>query len=120
MRWLPLPPERWDADAFFDPDPDRPGKMNTRHGGFLDGIDQFDAEFFGISPREAESMDPQHRLLLEVCWEALEHAGESPAGLRGTHTGVFIGISNSDYLRLLSRRTPSVSTRIRPQATPSA
>ncbi len=74
--------------------------MTTRYGAFLEGIDRFDPAFFGISPREAESMDPQQRLLLEVSWEALEHAGQAPGPLwPAAQTGVFLGISNSDYLR---------------------
>lgn len=96
-----IPPDRWDRDAYFDSDPLQPGKMNVREGGFIERVDQFDAEFFGISPREAASLDPQHRLLMEVCWEALEHAGESAAGLAESQTAVFIGIANGDYFRML-------------------
>ncbi|NNJ84898.1 MAG: acyltransferase domain-containing protein, partial [Gammaproteobacteria bacterium] len=92
-----VPSERWDIDAFFDPDPDAPGKVYTRHGGFLSGIDQFDPQFFGISPREAMDMDPQQRLVLEVGWEALENAGIAPQGLKNQSVGVFVGVSQMDY-----------------------
>jgi acyl transferase domain-containing protein/acyl carrier protein len=92
-----IPPDRWDINAFYDRDPDSPGKISTRWGGFLERIDHFDATFFGISPREAMHMDPQQRLLLEVAWEALEHACQPIDLLAGSQTGVFVGVSNSDY-----------------------
>lgn len=96
-----IPASRWDRDAYYDPDPDVPGKIATRWGGFVEPIDTFEPQLFGISPREAQTMDPQQRLLLEVAWEALEHAGQGPRQLSGSSTGVFIGICNSDYTMTL-------------------
>ncbi len=95
-----VPASRWKLEDYYDSTPNAPGKMNTRFGGFLQDVEQFDPQFFGISPREAASMDPQQRLLLEVTWEAFEDAGMDPFQLQGSQTGVFIGISGSEYSRL--------------------
>ncbi|MEW6735025.1 MAG: type I polyketide synthase [Acidobacteriota bacterium] len=92
-----VPSDRFDIDAYYDPNPATPGKIVTRYGGFLEQVDKFDPYFFSISPREAGQMDPQQRVLLEVAWEALEDAGQLPEKLIGSQAGVFIGMITNDY-----------------------
>src|SRR6476620_3448749 len=97
-----VPKDRWDADDFFDPEPGAPGKVVTRRAGFVDDVTGFDAPFFGMSTREVRSMDPQHRLLLETAWRAVEHSGTAPTALADTNTGVFVGLATHDYLGMAS------------------
>ena len=111
-----VPPDRWDAMELYDSDPAVPGKMRTRWGGFLEEIGHFEPQFFRISPLEARTIDPQHRLLLEVAWEAMEDAGLVPEQLAGTSTGVFIGIATNDYGRIKAT-TCGRSTAMPAQAT---
>lgn len=99
-----VPKNRWDIDAYYDPDPNAPGKMTTRYGGFVEPLYEFDPYFFGLSPREATTLDPQQRLLMEITWEALETAAQAPEHLKGTATGVFVGICTTDYSQVLMRR----------------
>ena len=95
-------PERWDAEALYDPDPEEMGKTYAKEGGFLRDVEQFDAAFFGISPREAMAMDPQQRLALEVVWEVLERAGLKTSSLQESNTGVYLGSTGTDYGRDLT------------------
>jgi acyl transferase domain-containing protein len=101
------PGDRWNKIPHYSANPQLPGTAQKDYGGFLDHIDRFDAAFFGISGREAEQMDPQQRFLLEVTWEALENAGIAPDQLRGSRTGVFVGITSSDYFRRALANNPT-------------
>lgn len=92
-----VPLDRWDADAYYDPEPGVPGRSVSRWGAFLDDVAGFDCDFFGMTDREATAIDPQHRLLLETSWDAVEHAGIDPADLADTRTGVFVGLTHRDY-----------------------
>ncbi len=92
-----VPKTCWDIERYYDPQPKQAGKISSKYGGFLDRVDQFDAQFFRIAPREATSIDPQQRILLEETWTALENAGINPESLAGTQTGVFVGIFSHDY-----------------------
>ena len=94
---VPVPADRWNVERYYDPEPGVAGKSIAMRGGFIDEIDQFDPQFFGISPREAPYVDPQHRLLLETAWEAIEDAGLVLDFEKGTDLGVFVGIWHNDY-----------------------
>lgn len=92
-----IPEERWHIDAFYDPNPNKAGKIKARKGGFVKDIDQFDADFFGIFPSEAQRIDPQQRLLLEITYEALEDAGIKMEDFAGSKTAVYMGVFMNDY-----------------------
>lgn len=94
-----IPADRFDINQFYSSDEDKPGKIYTKHGCFIDQPNAFDAAFFNITPVEAKAMDPQQRLALEVCWHALENSGQNIENLQGSKTGVFVGVSSFDYSR---------------------
>jgi acyl transferase domain-containing protein len=104
-----VPSDRWSIDAYYSADPDAPGKMVSRYGGFVSHLYDFDAPFFRISPREALTLDPQQRLLLELGWEALESAGIAPDAISNRSVGVFAGISSIDHWqRVLARSRQTI------------
>lgn len=105
-----VPPERWDNRLFYDARPAVPGKLNTKWGGFLTDIDQFDPGFFGISAKEAAEVDPQQRLLMETAWRLFENAGLKLETMEQSETGVFVGISTNDYLYTKIKLTPGMET----------
>lgn len=92
-----IPRDRWDPDEFYDPEPGVPGRSVSKWGAFLDDVAGFDLDFFGINEREATASDPQHRLLLETSWEAMEHAGLTRRAIADSLTGVFMGLTHADY-----------------------
>jgi len=105
-----VPLSRWNNDKFYDPKPATPGKTNTRWAGFVDDIDMFDPAFFGISPAEAAEIDPQQRMLLEASWRLFENAGQTRETLKGSDTGVFIGVSTNDYLYTKIKLMPGMDS----------
>ncbi len=105
----PIPPDRWDADAFYHPKRTKVGKMIAREGGFIEGVYDFDARFFGLKERQARATDPQQRLALELTWLALENAGLPAPELAGSRTGVYMGVSNYDYGRAMSKNLATIS-----------
>ncbi len=108
VREVPL--DRWDLSEWFDANPNAAGKINTRHGAFIEDVAGFDAAFFGIPPREAMQMDPGQRLLLQITWSALERAMIPPESLRGSRSGFFVGMSQNDYGSLQINGDPSAIT----------
>jgi acyl transferase domain-containing protein len=102
-----VPPERWDTRPHFG-DPREVNKTNSKWAGMIEDVDKFDAAFFHTSDAEAELMDPQQRIMLELCWGCLEDAGYPPASLAGSNTGVFIGVAGLDYRELLDTRLPNI------------
>ena len=88
-----IPPQRWDVEKYYSPNPEAPNKSISKWAGLIEGVDQFDAEFFGIAPREATRMDPQQRIMLELSWSCMEDAGYLPLELSGSQSSVAIATS---------------------------
>ncbi len=109
-----IPKERWNWKDFYGNPELEPGKTNRIKGAFINDVDKFDASFFSISPREAEMMDPKQRLFLETAWKAIEDAGYDATSLRGSNTGVFVGVGLPDYSELITHNDipvhPYIST----------
>ncbi len=105
-----VPRDRWPSEHYYDDDPSAPGKMRFSRAGFVDEPDQFDPGFFEISPREASHMDPQQRMLLQVAWEALDDAGVPAEDIRGSATGVWVGVNSNDYLQLQTLDPRNIDT----------
>lgn len=105
-----VPEDRWDNAVFYDKDPAVPGKTNTKWAGFIDHIDQFDPSLFGISSIEAAEIDPQQRLVMETSWRLIENVGWKKERLKGSDTGVFIGISTNDYLYMKIKLIPGMES----------
>jgi len=103
-----VPEDRWPVGSLYDPDPDKPGKASAKWACLIENLDQFDPVFFGITPREATRMDPQQRLLLTCAYRAMEHAGISPASLAKKPTGVFVGVGQTDYSRVMGQFDNSI------------
>ena len=95
-----VPSSRWSTKDFYDADPEVAGKTSSRWAGLIEDVDRFDAQFFGIAPREARGIDPQHRVFLELAWEAFEDAGQTVDSLMGSRTGVFVGLTTTDYAQV--------------------
>jgi acyl transferase domain-containing protein/NAD(P)-dependent dehydrogenase (short-subunit alcohol dehydrogenase family)/acyl carrier protein len=114
-----VPKDRWNIDAIYDPDPRAPNKSYLRQGGFLDDIYSFAPLFFHLSPREAAFVDPQQRLFLEIAWETIEGAGYGGASLRGTRTGVYVGVSSGEFLHSMITRQCEMASYVGTGNSPS-
>ncbi|MGE3912919.1 MAG: beta-ketoacyl synthase N-terminal-like domain-containing protein, partial [Chloroflexota bacterium] len=114
-----VPKDRWDIDAIYDPDPRAPGKSYLRKGGFLDDVYGFSPLFFHLSPREAAFIDPQQRLFMEIAWETIEGAGYGGASLRGSRTGVFVGVSSGEFLHSMITRQCEMASYVGTGNSPS-
>jgi acyl transferase domain-containing protein len=99
-----IPKDRWNGDAFYSPIPDATGFSRSKWGGFINRVFDFDCEFFDISPAEAQRLDPQQRLLLQVAYEAIQDSSQTLLSMSSATTGVFVGISTSDFAGVMRYR----------------
>src|SRR5688572_28516480 len=114
-----VPPSRWNWKSYYGDPMTEDNKTKSKWGGFMAGVDAFDAAFFGISPHEARLMDPQQRFFLQAVWKMVENAGLQMSALSGTKTGVFVGVANTDYGDLLKAHPPCVEAHTSTATCPS-